>query len=192
MAIETAHGALNDPGPTSPHNSTAGLIIDLESALSLLRDQPGFYNTISYAICAPLLLVWMVAVLRLRATRSNALVALAAVAALTMLPIYHRAYDTKLLLLMIPACAVLSCVSGMRRWIALALTTASIVVTGDIPLTLIASFTKGLYDPGASWPQKLISMLLMRPVPIVLLVTGIFFLWVLMRGSLTSDEMRSA
>lgn len=91
LEAASLHGAPNDPGPASVNAQTPGaIIIDLQSALSLIRDDPRFYNSATYVVCAPLLVIWVVATLRRRFDQQSARLALAAIAPLSMLPLYHR------------------------------------------------------------------------------------------------------
>jgi hypothetical protein len=96
LSTTSAHGDLSDPGPTSISIHNPGRIIDLQTVISVFRDDPRIYNPASYLICGTLLLVWSIRTLRSRFTQRRALLALAAIAALSMLPIYHRQYDAKL------------------------------------------------------------------------------------------------
>ncbi len=107
LALLSAHGSVNDPGPDSLTFHSADYVISLQGALSLFRDEPHFYNLASYLICGSLLVAGAVRVLMSRFTKENAWIALAAIAALSMLPVYHRGYDAKLLLLTVPACSIL-------------------------------------------------------------------------------------
>ncbi len=89
-----------------------GMIIDLQTIFSIFRDDPRLYNPVTYLICGPLLIVWIFVTLRAKPTRSKDYFALAAIAALSMLPVYHRPYDAKLLLLTLPACAMVLAEGG--------------------------------------------------------------------------------
>jgi len=100
-----AHGSVNDPGPASLTFHSADSVISLQALFSLVRDDPRFYNLASYLASGALLVAGAVRVLRSPSTKLNAWLALAAISALSMLPVYHRAYDAKLLLLAIPGCA---------------------------------------------------------------------------------------
>lgn len=105
-------GNNDDPGPTAMMWPTA--MINLQTVISLANNSPGVYNPVAYLLCALVLLPIGYATLRSKPSHNRAWVALAAVSALTMLPIYHRRHDARLLLLMIPACAVLWS-EGRRR-----------------------------------------------------------------------------
>ncbi len=60
-----------------------------------------------------------------------------------MLPVYHRPHDAKLLLLTLPACAMLLAEGKLTGRIALLLNSAAIVLTSDLPLALLAKATDG-------------------------------------------------
>ena len=61
-----------------------------------------------------------------------------------MLPVYHRPYDAKLLLLAVPACAALWAQGGVRRWLGLVTTSAAILVTSDFPSALLVALGRRL------------------------------------------------
>jgi hypothetical protein len=67
---------------------------------------PRIYNPGSCFAGGTLVLAWAIITLKSR-SRPNPGLALAAIAAISMLPAYHRQQDLKLLLLAVPACALL-------------------------------------------------------------------------------------
>jgi len=177
----SAHGSLNDPSPYSVSGRTGGMVIDLQSAVCVFRDDPRIYNPVSYLICGVLLVIWSIHTLRVRFSTRRAWIALAAVVPLTMLVTYHRPYDAKLLILAIPACAMLWAEGGKTGRIALLLTGAGIVMTGDLPLTIFVILTNNMRIPIAGLPGQILTVVLMRPVPLILLAMSIFYLWIYMR-----------
>jgi hypothetical protein len=177
----STHGYLADPGPASITGHNVGMIIDLQSILSLLRDDPRFYNPASYLICGALLLAWSLRTLRGRFSQPSATLALAAVAAFTLLATYHRTADAKLLLLTVPACAMLWAEGGPMRWIALLLNAAALILTGDIPLSILLHLTEKLSLSPAGLSKQILAVLLLRPIPLLLLLMGIFYLWLYLR-----------
>jgi hypothetical protein len=181
LAAISAHGGLNDPSLDSPTGRPRVMVIDLQSAILIFRDEPRIYNAVSYLVCGALLLVWSVRTLRLRFSQRAAWLALAAVAPLTMLITYHRPWDAKLLLLTIPACALLWAEGGATAKLALLITTAGIVSTADIPLTIYTILTYNLKFSSAGLSGQILKTVLMRPVPLILLAMGIFYLWVYLR-----------
>jgi cell division protein FtsW (lipid II flippase) len=126
ILVNQLPGEVNDPGPVTAHASGPSMVISLQSTLSVFRDDPRFYNLASYLICGSLLLVWTVRTIRSRFSPANAWFALAAVVPLTLLVTYHRPYDAKLLLLAVPACAMLWVEGGPLRWFALLVTAMGI------------------------------------------------------------------
>ncbi len=178
LATISAHGGINEPGPTSIGVSSPDMIIDLQTFLSILDDNPGIYNPVTYAICGIILLAWLIVMLRSRSSPENALFALVSVAALSMLITYHRSYDAKLLLLSIPACAMLWAKGGTTAWASLFISTAGLLSTGDIPLTVLMHLTRNLYSPSAGIAEKTLVALITRPAPLILLATAVFYLWV--------------
>jgi hypothetical protein len=100
---------------------------------------------------------------------------------LTLLVTYHRPYDAKLLLLTVPACAMLWAEGRSIRWVALAVSTAAIVSTADIPLTILLAHTRNLHITTVGLPGELLTVVLTRPAPLVLLAMGLFYLWIYVR-----------
>ena len=181
ILVNQLHGEVNDPGPITAHASGPSMVISLQSTLSVFRDDPRFYNPASYLVCGALLLVWSVRTLRSRCSPASAWLALAAVVPLAMLVTYHRPYDAKLLLLAVPACAMLWAEKRPIRWLALLVTSAGIVSTSDIPLTILIILTGALHVPAAGFSGQIVKFVLMRPTPLILLVMGIFYLWIYVR-----------
>lgn len=171
-----ARGGTSDPGPFGISSRTAIPILGLQAAFSALRDDPQFYNPVSYLISGLLILMWAIAVLCRRYSRDGALLALSAISVLTLLPVYHRTYDAKLLLLTLPACALLWNAGGARRWISLGLTSAAILVTSDLPMLGLSMASKGVIVSTSTLTGKMFYLAL-QPAPLVLLATGIFYLW---------------
>jgi len=181
LSAISAHGSVNDPGLVSVTGPLSGLIIDLQSLISVFRDEPHFYNPVSYLICGVLLLVWSVRTLRLRFSQAGAWLALAAVVPLTMLVTYHRAYDAKLLLLTVPACALLWAEGGLIGWIALVVNTAGIVLTSDIPAAMLLILAKNMHISPVGLYGQIMTVVLVEPAPLILLMMCIFYLWVYLR-----------
>ncbi len=178
----SAHGGINDPGPASIvgfHHLDP--VIDLQSVISVFRDDPRVYNSISYLVCGALVLLWVIATLKFRFSRDKAWLALAAIVPLTMLITYHRPWDAKLLLLTVPACAMLWAEGGLIGWLAVLVNTAGIAITGDIPLALLGGLTENSRISTASLSGQILTVLTARPIPLILLVMGVFYLWVYIR-----------
>ena len=180
LEIASLSGGTSDPSPAGITTRTFGSIIDLQNSIAIFRSTPQFYNTASYLIAGFPILVWILALVRRRLTPKAALLALAAISVLTMLPVYHRPYDAKLLMLTVPACAMLWSEKGRFRRTALILSCAAIFVTSDLPLLIWEAVTRAIPVSPATWTGKFI-LLILQPAPVVLLATGCFYLWVYLR-----------
>jgi hypothetical protein len=177
LAETSARGGLNDPGPTSMGAHTLGMVVSLQTVVSVFRDEPGFYNPVTYLVTGLLILVWTVVTLRSRFTVDRMWLALAAISALSLLPVYHRIYDAKLLLLSIPACAMLWAEGGLIRWLALAVNTLALVLTSDLPWIFFSILISHL-RPAMPWLHgSIVNMLVVFPAPTILLIMSIFYLW---------------
>ena len=168
-----AHGNASDSGPA---NNEAHDITSLQAAFSLLKDEPRFYNTASVLVCGALFLAWSVPVVRFRPSASRDLVALAAASSLTLLPLYHRQYDTRLLLLSFPAVAVLLHSRRAFGVMALAITALGTAVTSHNFPHLLQRF-----HPGPT--GLLLTLVYFRAMPLFLLVLTSFYLVCLYRVS---------
>jgi hypothetical protein len=188
LAEISGHGGINEPGPTSIGVNSPDMIIDLQTVVSIFVNEPNVYNPITYGVCGLLLFGWFIAVLRFSPLRQNAWLALVSAAALSMLVTYHRSYDAKLLLLAVPACAMLWAEGGATAWIALLLCTAGVLSTSDIPLAILMRVTRNLYSPDASLAGKAFVSAVTRPAPLCLLAIAVFFLLVFVRRSRQNAE----
>jgi hypothetical protein len=179
----SAHGMLNDPTPFTANQAATAMILSLQTVFSFFWNDARLYNLAAWLLCAPFLLAWAAMTLRARFTPRRAWFALAAISALSMLPTYHRSHDAKLLLLAIPACATLWIEGRRSRWLALTLTAASMILTGELPLTLMVRFTQYLHLDTARLGGKMLTIALSRPAPLILLATALFYLWAYLRQS---------
>jgi hypothetical protein len=168
------------------------MVIDLQAAVSVFRNDPRVYNLISYLVCGALLLVWSVRTLRLRSSPAGAWLALAAVVPLTMLVTYHRPWDAKLLLLTVPACAMLWARGGAVGKIALWVNAAGLVLTGDVPLAILNILSIKLHVGTAGIFEQMLTVVLNRPASLILLVMGIFYLWMYLRRPVSDQETGAA
>jgi len=190
LSVISARGGLNEPGPASLIGRSPGMVFDLQAAIAVFWNDPRIYNPASYLICGALLLVGAVRTLRSRFSQQRAWLALAAVSILTMLITYHRSYDAKLLLLTVPACAMLWARGGPVAWLALLMTTAGIVSTADIPTVIFLNLTKELPISTAGLSAQIRTLLLMEPTPLILLAMGIFYLLVYVRRDPARDAQQ--
>ncbi len=172
------HGGFNDPGPRSAGGHGVEMIVDLQSALSLVRDDPHFYNPAAFLVVGALLAVFVLTAVRQHSNLRNAWFALAAIAPLTMLPFYHRQGDAKLVLLAVPACAMLCAERKLLGRIAVAVTLIEFVTIQEIPWVAFLQLLQRLPSSNSLLRQHLMTALQLAPVPLVLLGASVFYLWV--------------
>ena len=151
------------------------MMVNLQPVLAALHDSPAFYNLLTYAIVAPLFLLWAFVILRGRTMSSKGIwLGLATIATLSLLPAYHRPHDAKILILTLPACAVLWAEKGASAWFAMAFTGAGILITSDLPLAAL-NLAVAVYHPGSMSSSRILGLLTARPIGIVLLAESAFF-----------------
>jgi hypothetical protein len=119
--------------------------------------------------------------LRLSFSPAKAWIALAAVVPLTMLVTYHRPWDAKLLMLTVPACAILWAEGGPIAWIALLTNAIGMVLTGDIPLAVLSIVFNKLHVDTDGILGQMLTLVMIRPASLILLAMSIFYLWVYLR-----------
>jgi hypothetical protein len=178
----SAHGGINDPGLFSSGSHGLAMVVSLQSAISVFWDDPHIYNSASYLVCAPLLLLWAFITVRTRATPSRAWLAIASIAALTMLPVYHRQYDAKLLLLTVPACLMLWAEGGLIGWFALLVNVAGFALTGDLTWAILLPLINRLHVSTTGLSVETLAVAQVFPAPLILLIMGIFYLWAYARA----------
>jgi len=181
LATTSVPGALNDPSPAAVNTVSAGNIISLQAVFSIFSRNPRFYNLASYAVCGAFLIVWAFVTFRSRTSDQRTWFALAVAVPFTILVTYHRVYDAKLLLLTVPACAMLWEEGGAVGTIAVALNAMGIFLNADVPLTVLGEITQKLQLSTASLTGKILTVLIARPNQEILLAMGIFYLWVYVR-----------
>ena len=184
----SVHGSISDPSPisTGPHGAVQ--MINLQTVASVFWDDPRIYNPVTYLVCAPLLLIWVFVTLRSRPSPKRAWLALAAVAALSLLPVYHRQYDAKILLLTVPACAMLWAEGGLIGRFALLVNTAGFVLTGDLLSAILRVLIDNAHLPATKLSMKTLTVVDVFPGPLILLIMGIFYLWIYVSRSSAPDS----
>ncbi len=179
----SAHGGYDDPATAGISGHIVQAMIDLPTVVSVFVSDPHIYVPVSHLIGAALLLFWLVATLRSHTSKTNEWLALATVSALSMIITYHRAYDAKLLLLIVPACAILWARGGPIARIAFIVSTLGIVFTGEIPVALIVIRSRNLHISTSDLAGQLSAVVQTRPATLILLVTCVFYLWIYARDA---------
>ena len=166
-------GGFNDP-----HLSNS--IINLQTALSFVSNNPQVYNQVTFFTCGILLFPWMLSAIRSKASAAGVQLGLAAVVPIALLVVYHRTTDAPLLLLSVPALTAVWA-SGMRiRCLGLLVTSAAFLFTGDVfgiaTFVLVDRLRVGLRLSPA-WCHAVEVL----PAPTGLLALAAFYLWIYIR-----------
>lgn len=185
IGVYAHRGGINDPGPQSGGGRGIDMLVNLQTALSAVKDDARFYNAATYLVCAPLIAFWGWLCLRMKPTARNAWFALAAIAPLSMLPVYHRQLDAVLVMLSIPACAILWKERAPAGRLALGVTAFSFCAMGFIFWGVVYHFVAEHKIQGEA--RILVGTI---PVPLVLLAMSVLFLWV--QGKQQAAEAEAA
>jgi len=170
-------GHLSDPGPT---DKEVNQITSLQTIVSIFRNDPAFYNPVVWAVSLLFLGAWIYPVLRLPSSKQKDLLCIAAIATFSLLPVYHRMYDSVLLPTIFPGLAFL--IYKAPRWGA---------VGGGLSLWftfMLSKYNDKLLSAHGAQAHRLMSrlvgdhlstVLIDRPEPIATLALALFFLVVL-------------
>lgn len=176
LAAYSARGGVNDPGLSSTGGHGLDMLVSLQTVFSFFRDDSRFYNRATYIVCAPLLAFLVYQLLRRRGSPERPWIALAAVAALSLLPIYHRLLDAALLLLAVPGCALLWERNRKAGRSSVAITATALAFTGVLPWAIFQYLVNSLPAPSTHLGAWLMVALQVFPAPLSLLGMGIYFL----------------
>jgi hypothetical protein len=186
MAAFSGPGHVNDP--RAPHGTL--MMINLQTVTSFFWAQPRIYDSVSYLICGLIVLLWIWITLRTQVTLTNTWLALASISALCLLPVYHRQYDAKLIMLQLPALGQLWTRRHRSRWIALAVTALAIFLAGDLPWLVLLKVGAYLRNLGSPLPTVAADILLNFTMPLALLSTGVYYLWLYIQQT-SADRVES-
>jgi hypothetical protein len=177
MASFFATGGIVDPAATGMGGRTMDSLVQLQSFVSIFFSRPDAYNLITWAVCAPLIVAGAVFTVVQGRTAHAIWLSLAVAAPLSMLPTYHLQHDAKLLLLTIPACAMLWSQRNAVGHLSFVCTCAAIVINGDIFSYIRIALTRRILVPQPNFPSELMTAVLTRPAALILLATAAFYLW---------------
>jgi hypothetical protein len=169
-----APGALDDPGSANVLKRGTMTYTNLQSVFSLIRDDPRFYNLASYAVGFLMVGFFMFVTIKFRTSKESHWLAIAFASAVTLLPFYHRHYDAKLLVLAIPACALLWPRKGLMSKLALIVTTLGLLMASDLVWAIYIALTSGLKLTGI-WAQLYFYSRAL-PIPCAITMVALFFL----------------
>jgi hypothetical protein len=168
LARSTQPGAVNDPSPANPD---AEGLLNVETLTSLWLT-PVQSTLVGTAIVAGMFLMWLVAFWQ-RGRDTDPLLALAGLLCISLAAVYHRGYDSRLLLLTLPPLAML-----FRRSMGSALNVlAAGILLASVPLLFVQT-TFRIHDwllathhaPLTAWQmlslqrQQAVAVLLLGPL----------------------------
>ncbi len=117
-------GQVNDPAPT---NFETLRMINLQVLTSVFLPEPRIYNAATYLVVAIMFGVWAYGVVRRPSELATHAFAIAGLSIITLFPVYHRAYDARLLLISVPAILILLKVRRRLGFAVIAATVLSLV-----------------------------------------------------------------
>jgi hypothetical protein len=103
LSATLSPGGSADP---RPENQQAIGDLNLQSLSSIFFPEAHTFNAVAYSVFLALVALGILVVLRTRASGETHFISLAALSVLSLMPVYHRFYDTRLLLLSIPAIGI--------------------------------------------------------------------------------------
>jgi hypothetical protein len=104
LSATLSPGGSADP---RPENQQAIGDLNLQSLTSIFFPEAQTFNAVAYSVFLALLALGILVLLRSSASRETHFISLAALSVLSLMPVYHRFYDTRLLLLSIPAIGII-------------------------------------------------------------------------------------
>jgi Glycosyltransferase family 87 len=169
LSATLSPGGSADPRPA---NQEAIGDANLQPLTSIVFSDAGRFNLAAYAIFLGLLAVWVMAVPWTKVAPAMHFLALSGLSVLSLLPVYHRFYDTRLLLLSVPAVMILF---EKRRFLggAIAIVTALAVISVQYRVQV---FLVGRAEWQNILQNKLLFILLLRQQNLELLLLFCLYL----------------
>jgi hypothetical protein len=172
-------GGSADPRPTNPQ---AIGDTNLQALTSIVFADARIFNAVAYAVFAVLLASWIMAIVRTNASPELHFLALGALSLLSLTPVYHRFYDTRLLLLTIPAILI---VFEKRRFLGFLIVVLTVLAVISVQYRLQIFLLQH-----ARWQSvlqnKLLFILLLRQQNLELLILFCLYLFAILSIRFTS------
>jgi len=181
LSVAGQRGGVNDPGPASTGDHGLAMMTNLQTALTVIWDNPRFYNPVTWLVAAPMLAIWLIKVARSQVSPLQTWLALASITPMLLVGMYHRQHDALLMLLAVPACAMLKSRAGSTGKLAVAFTITAFVFTGNILWTILFSLVDKLRVPFTPLSERILIAVISIPIPVVLLVMTVFYLRTFLR-----------
>jgi hypothetical protein len=183
LALAGGPSGINDP---SVNNPDAMRMTNLQTAFAAIQPDSRWYNGGAWLVAAICFGIWLLLALRARPSDQTRFFELASLACLTLLPVYHRLEDARLLLLAVPALASLV-LSHRLAGLAAACLTAPVLFS--LAFQFQHLFAGAQYMSGASL-NPLTFLLISRQAPIALLALTLIYLWALWKSGASSVTWR--
>lgn len=106
ISAASAPDGVDDPRPVNNKHGHAVALINLQAITAVFLREAREYDAAAYAIFLSLLAVMITAIVRTDAHPDIHLISIGALALLSLMPVYHRFYDTRMLLITIPAAVI--------------------------------------------------------------------------------------
>jgi hypothetical protein len=179
LSATLSPGGSADPRPANPQAIGDE---NLQALTSIFFAEAGQFNAAAYAVFLALYGVGLVVVLRAQRGLELHLVALGALSILTLMPVYHRFYDTRLLLLSVPAVVI---VFQKRRALGAVIAVLTVLTTISVQYRVQTYLLQqGKWQTVLA--NKFLFILLLRPQNLVML-----FLFLLYLGAIYSLRFSS-
>jgi hypothetical protein len=104
LSATLSPGGSADP---RPENQQSIGDVNLQSLTSIFFPEAHAFNAAAYSVFLALLALGILVALRTTGSRETHFISLAALSVLSLMPVYHRFYDTRLLLLSVPAIGII-------------------------------------------------------------------------------------
>jgi hypothetical protein len=170
LADSEKPGSPNDPRPTNRE----AMLANLQAVTSVFVADEKSYKALSYGIVLAMLAVWMIGVLKSNSGLASHYLALAALSVISLLPVYHRDYDARLLVLTIPA---ISIIYQRRRLFGAIVAAAAILQIVSISIQLPVQAWVDLHGEAQGFLRsRVLFVLLMRQQEVELLVLAGLYL----------------
>jgi hypothetical protein len=183
LSATLSPGGSADPRPANEESVGDA---NLQPLTSIVFPEAQRFNLAAYAVFLALLVVWIRTIRWTGVTPAMHFLALAGLSVLTLLPVYHRFYDTRLLLLSLPATMV---VLERRRLLG-----AAIAVVTALAVISVQYRVQVFLVRHAEWENvrrhKLLFTLLLRQQNLELLI--LFGLYLAAMDPLKSGDRRSS
>jgi hypothetical protein len=185
LATDSLPGHVNNLADPGDPSLWGAMKVPLQTVTSLFWANEITYNIIAYAVLAIMFLAWLWGMWNAGDERSF-WVGLAAAIPLTILVGYHRQHDTRLLILAVPACAMLLAERTRVGKLAVAFTTCAILASSNAVLHLMGLLSPIVGIKAHGFTGMLLYAIVGRPIPLTLLAMSIFYICLLLRHTQSS------